>query len=164
MRHEVRSLGVSHSTIANLLTHVMIMVTGFSTLALRIASYDSVRERIPPAGSALGLRGHPAGHLEHRSGSRRGIDRAADQGGTLRINDSALIERTEIIRETGTNRSRFFSGVTDKYTWSDIGSSFLPSELVTAFLSAHFEQVGEYAKDGLLLFCRINRVSKAETP
>ena len=58
------------------------------------------------------------------------------EGGALLINDERLIERAEIIREKGTNRSRFLRGEVDKYTWVDIGSSFLPSELVAAFLEA----------------------------
>lgn len=62
------------------------------------------------------------------------------EGGALGINDPSLIERAEIIWEKGTNRSQFFRGITDKYTWVDIGSSYLPSELVTAFLYAQFEQ------------------------
>ena len=56
------------------------------------------------------------------------------EGGALLINDPALIERAEIIREKGTNRSRFFRGQVDKYTWVDLGSSFLPSELNAALL------------------------------
>lgn len=56
------------------------------------------------------------------------------EGGALIINDSSLIERAEIIREKGTNRSNFFRGQVDKYTWVDIGSSYLPSELIAAFL------------------------------
>ena len=58
------------------------------------------------------------------------------EGGALLINDERLIERAEITREKGTNRSRFLRGEVDKYTWVDIGSSFLPSELVAAFLEA----------------------------
>ena len=58
------------------------------------------------------------------------------EGGVLLINDERFIERAEIIREKGTNRSQFFRGQTDKYTWVDIGSSYLPSELVAAFLYA----------------------------
>jgi dTDP-4-amino-4,6-dideoxygalactose transaminase len=61
------------------------------------------------------------------------------EGGALLINDRALIERAEIIREKGTNRSRFFRGQVDKYTWVDIGSSYLPSEMLAAFLYAQFE-------------------------
>jgi dTDP-4-amino-4,6-dideoxygalactose transaminase len=56
------------------------------------------------------------------------------------INDPAFVERAEIIREKGTDRSRFFRGQVDKYTWVDIGSSFLPSDILAAFLFAQFEQ------------------------
>lgn len=62
------------------------------------------------------------------------------EGGALLINDPFLVERAEIIREKGTNRSRFFRGQVDKYTWVDIGSSYLPSDLLAAFLYAQFEQ------------------------
>jgi dTDP-4-amino-4,6-dideoxygalactose transaminase len=62
------------------------------------------------------------------------------EGGALLINDPALIERAEIIREKGTNRSRFFRGQIDKYTWVDIGSSYLPSDILAAFLLAQLEQ------------------------
>lgn len=61
------------------------------------------------------------------------------EGGALIINDAALIERAEIIREKGTNRSRFFRGQVDKYTWVDIGSSYLPSDILAAYLYAQFE-------------------------
>lgn len=61
------------------------------------------------------------------------------EGGALLVNDENLIERAEIIREKGTNRSQFFRGEVDKYTWVDIGSSYLPSELVAAFLYAQLE-------------------------
>lgn len=62
------------------------------------------------------------------------------EGGALLINDPALVERAEIIREKGTNRSRFFRGQVDKYTWVDIGSSYLPSDILAAFLYAQFEE------------------------
>ena len=61
------------------------------------------------------------------------------EGGALLINDDTLLERAEIIREKGTNRSRFFRGQVDKYTWVDVGSSFLPSDLIAAFLYAQLE-------------------------
>lgn len=67
----------------------------------------------------------------------------AGEGGALGINQPSLVDRAEIIWEKGTNRSQFFRGLADKYTWVDIGSSFLPSELVTAFLYAQFEQAEE---------------------
>ncbi len=61
------------------------------------------------------------------------------EGGALFINDPSLEERAEIIREKGTNRSRFFRGQVDKYTWVDIGSSYLPSEITAAVLLAQLE-------------------------
>jgi dTDP-4-amino-4,6-dideoxygalactose transaminase len=61
------------------------------------------------------------------------------EGGALLINDPALIERAEIIREKGTDRSRFFRGQVDKYSWVDLGSSYLPSDILAAFLYAQLE-------------------------
>ncbi len=61
------------------------------------------------------------------------------EGGALIINDPELVERALIIREKGTNRSQFFRGQVDKYTWVDIGSSYLPSDLLAAFLLAQLE-------------------------
>jgi len=65
------------------------------------------------------------------------------EGGALLANHASYIERAEIIREKGTNRSRFFRGQVDKYTWVDVGSSYLPSEINAAFLYAQLEQAGE---------------------
>jgi len=62
------------------------------------------------------------------------------EGGALVVNDAALFERAEIIREKGTNRSRFFRGQVDKYTWVDIGSSYLPSDMLAAYLVGQLEQ------------------------
>jgi len=62
------------------------------------------------------------------------------EGGALIINDPGLIDRAEIIREKGTNRSRFFRGQVDKYTWVDVGSSYLPSEILAAVLCAQLEE------------------------
>jgi dTDP-4-amino-4,6-dideoxygalactose transaminase len=61
------------------------------------------------------------------------------EGGAILLNDPKYVERAEIIREKGTNRSRFFRGQVDKYTWVDIGSSYLPSEINAAFLYAQLE-------------------------
>lgn len=66
------------------------------------------------------------------------------EGGALLVNgDDELVQRAEIIREKGTNRSRFLRGQVDKYTWQDVGSSYLPSELIAAFLWAQFEEIGD---------------------
>jgi dTDP-4-amino-4,6-dideoxygalactose transaminase len=61
------------------------------------------------------------------------------EGGALLINDSRYVERAEILREKGTNRSRFFRGEVDKYSWVDLGSSYLPSDILAAFLYAQLE-------------------------
>lgn len=71
------------------------------------------------------------------------------EGGALLINDAQFIERAEIIREKGTNRSRFFRGQVDKYTWVDVGSSYLPSELNAAFLYAQLENAEKINADRL---------------
>jgi dTDP-4-amino-4,6-dideoxygalactose transaminase len=63
------------------------------------------------------------------------------EGGALIVNDEGLIERAEIIREKGTNRNRFLRGQVDKYSWVDIGSSFLPSDLLAAFLLGQLEVI-----------------------
>jgi len=66
---------------------------------------------------------------------------SSGEGGALLINDEKYVERAEIIREKGTNRSKFFRGQVDKYTWCDLGSSYLPSELNAAYLFAQLEQI-----------------------
>jgi dTDP-4-amino-4,6-dideoxygalactose transaminase len=65
----------------------------------------------------------------------------AGEGGLLVINDPKLVQRAEIIREKGTNRSSFFRGEVDKYGWVDIGSSFLPSDIIAAYLFAQLENL-----------------------
>jgi dTDP-4-amino-4,6-dideoxygalactose transaminase len=86
--------------------------------------------------------GRPLGSIGHLGclsfhGTKNVI---SGEGGALLINDEAYVERAEIIREKGTNRSKFFRGEVDKYTWIDLGSSFLPSEIIGAFLFAQLEQ------------------------
>jgi dTDP-4-amino-4,6-dideoxygalactose transaminase len=61
------------------------------------------------------------------------------EGGALLVNDPRLVDRAEIIREKGTNRRQFFRGEVDKYTWVDVGSSYLPSDLLAAYLLAQLE-------------------------
>jgi dTDP-4-amino-4,6-dideoxygalactose transaminase len=68
------------------------------------------------------------------------------EGGALCINDPELIERAEIIRDKGTNRRKFFRGQVDKYTWVDVGSSYVPSEICSAFLYAQLEMLDAIAQ------------------
>ena len=86
-------------------------------------------------GKALGAIGHLGALSFHET---KNIISA--EGGALLINDPALAARAEIVREKGTNRSQFFRGRSDKYTWVDIGSSYLPGEIIAAFLWAQMEQ------------------------
>ena len=74
------------------------------------------------------------------------------EGGLLVINDEKFFNRAEIIREKGTNRSQFFRGEINKYGWVDIGSSYLPSDIIAAFLYAQLEQVEVIQKKRLLLW------------
>ncbi|MBF2073861.1 MAG: dTDP-4-amino-4,6-dideoxygalactose transaminase [Synechococcales cyanobacterium C42_A2020_086] len=86
-------------------------------------------------GKPVGSRGHVAAFSFHETKNV-----VCGEGGALAINDLELLERAEIIREKGTNRSKFFRGEVDKYTWVDVGSSFLPSDILAAFLLAQLEQ------------------------
>lgn len=86
--------------------------------------------------------GRPLGSIGHLSALsfHETKNVISGEGGALLINDERLAERAEIIREKGTNRSKFFRGQVDKYTWVDIGSSFLPGEIVAAFLAAQLDE------------------------
>ena len=86
-------------------------------------------------GRPLGSIGHMAAFSFHET---KNI--ISGEGGALMINDQRFVERAEIIREKGTNRSQFFRGQVDKYTWVDFGSSYLPSELISAFLWAQMDE------------------------
>jgi dTDP-4-amino-4,6-dideoxygalactose transaminase len=89
-------------------------------------------------GKPLGSIGHLSAFSFHET---KNI--ISGEGGMLVINDEQFTERAEIIREKGTNRSRFFRGEIDKYGWVDIGSSYLPSELISSFLYGQLEHLDE---------------------
>ncbi|KJC36678.1 TDP-4-oxo-6-deoxy-D-glucose aminotransferase [Bradyrhizobium sp. LTSP885] len=78
----------------------------------------------------------------------------AGEGGALLVNDPALVRRAEIIREKGTDRASFFRGEVDKYTWQDVGSSYLPSEINAAFLWAQLEEAERITRERLALWQR----------
>ena len=86
-------------------------------------------------GRALGSIGHLGCFSFHET---KNI--ISGEGGALLVNDPRLVDRAELIREKGTNRSRFFRGQIDKYTWVDIGSSYLPGEITAAFLWAQMQE------------------------
>ena len=92
-------------------------------------------------GKPLGGIGHLASFSFHET---KNI--ISGEGGMLVINDERFVQRAEVIREKGTNRSQFFRGEIDKYGWVDIGSSFLPSDIIAAFLYAQLENLDEIQK------------------
>lgn len=84
------------------------------------------------------------------------------EGGMLVVNDERFVLRAEIIWEKGTNRSQFFRGEVDKYGWVDIGSSFLPSEVIAAFLFAQLENLDEIQQKRKLLWNTYNELFSKE--
>ena len=117
-------------------------------------------------GRPLGSIGHMAALSFHET---KNI--IAGEGGALLINDPRFVERAEVIREKGTNRSQFFRGQVDKYTWTDFGSSYLPSELISAFLWAQMEEADSITKRRLAIwdtyhgfFAQAERSNKIRRP
>lgn len=117
-------------------------------------------------GRPLGSIGHMAALSFHET---KNI--ISGEGGALLINDPRFVERAEIIREKGTNRSQFFRGQVDKYTWVDIGSSYLPGEILAAFLWAQMEEADSITKRRLEIwanyhqwFTNLENVGKVRRP
>jgi len=79
------------------------------------------------------------------------------EGGALLVNSPHYAERAEVIREKGTNRSQFFRGQVDKYTWVDIGSSYLPGEIIAAFLAAQMEEADSITRQRLAIWNTYNQ-------
>jgi dTDP-4-amino-4,6-dideoxygalactose transaminase len=98
-------------------------------------------------GRALGSIGHLGAFSFHETKNV-----ISGEGGALLINDRRLISRAEVIREKGTNRSQFFLGQVDKYTWVDVGSSFLPGEINAAFLWAQLEEAEQITRKRINLW------------
>lgn len=100
-------------------------------------------------GRALGSIGHMSTLSFHETKNV-----VSGEGGALLINDLEFAERAEIIREKGTNRSQFFRGQVDKYTWVDVGSSYLPGEIIAAFLWAQLEDATHITTQRMVLWER----------
>ncbi|OHD97463.1 MAG: dTDP-4-amino-4,6-dideoxygalactose transaminase [Sulfurimonas sp. RIFCSPLOWO2_12_36_12] len=96
-------------------------------------------------GKALGTIGHFGTYSFHETKNYT----SAGEGGLLIINDEKFVQRAEIIREKGTNRSLFFRGMVDKYSWVDIGSSYLPNDMSAAYLWGGLERADEINDDRL---------------
>lgn len=100
-------------------------------------------------GRALGSIGHLAAYSFHETKNV-----ISGEGGALLVNDPQFTQRAEIIREKGTDRSRFFRGEVDKYTWQEAGSSFLPGEIIAAFLWAQLEEAESITRHRLAIWQR----------
>lgn len=100
-------------------------------------------------GRALGAIGHLGAYSFHETKNV-----ISGEGGALLVTDPALAGRAEVIREKGTDRSRFFRGEVDKYTWQEVGSSFLPGELIAAFLWAQLEEADAITRQRLVSWNR----------
>jgi dTDP-4-amino-4,6-dideoxygalactose transaminase len=98
-------------------------------------------------GKPLGAIGHLGAYSFHETKNV-----ISGEGGALIVNDERFVNRAEIIREKGTNRSQFFRGQIDKYTWVDIGSSFLPSEIMAAFLWAQLQEADDITQKRLAIW------------
>jgi dTDP-4-amino-4,6-dideoxygalactose transaminase len=98
-------------------------------------------------GRPLGSIGHLGAYSFHET---KNI--ISGEGGALLVNDERFTERAEIIREKGTNRSQFFRGQVDKYTWVDVGSSYLPGEIIAAFLWAQMEEADSITRRRLAIW------------
>jgi len=100
-------------------------------------------------GKSLGAYGHLSAFSFHET---KNI--SCGEGGMLVVNDARFIKRAEIIREKGTNRSAFFRGEIDKYGWSDIGSSFLPSDILAAYLWAQLQEYDKIISERMRIWSR----------
>jgi len=110
-------------------------------------------------GVMASYKGRPLGSLGHMGAlsfhETKNI--ISGEGGALLVNDARFVERAEIIRDKGTNRSQFFRGQVDKYTWVDIGSSYLPGEIIAAFLWAQMEEADSITKRRLDLWAHYHQ-------
>lgn len=108
-------------------------------------------------GKPLGTIGHLGTYSFHETKNYT----SGGEGGLLLINDERFLQRAEVIREKGTNRSQFFRGQVDKYTWVDLGSSYLPSELQAAYLWGQLEKADEINQNRLTTWNVYNKAFQA---
>ena len=103
-------------------------------------------------GKPLGSIGHLGAYSFHET---KNI--ISGEGGALLVNDERFVERAEMIREKGTNRGQFFRGQVDKYTWVDVGSSYLPGEVIAAFLWAQMEEADQITRQRLAIWHKYHK-------
>lgn len=140
-----------------------IVVVHYAGMACDMEAIQSIAERhrlmlIEDAAQAIGAayRGRPLGSFGQLAALsfHETKNLISGEGGALLVNAPELAARAEMVREKGTNRSAYFRGEVDKYTWVEIGSSFLPSDIIAAFLWAQFEQSESIARRRIDLWRR----------
>ena len=146
---------VHYAGIACDMDTIMNLASRYNLLVIEDAAQaiDSYYTNEKGVRKALGSIGHLAAFSFHET---KNI--ISGEGGLLAINDERFIKRSEIIWEKGTNRAEFFRGEVNKYGWVDIGSSFLPSELIAAFLWAQFESLDAIQEKRKLIWNTYNRI------
>lgn len=146
--------GMDEDTLEDLITHrtKAIVPVHYAGVACDMDKIMNLAERynllvIEDAAQAVesSYKGRPLGSIGHMAtfSFHETKNIIAGEGGLLAVNDCRFIDRSEIIWEKGTNRAEFFRGEVNKYQWVDIGSSFLPSEMIAAFLWAQLENIEE---------------------
>jgi len=127
---------ISKRTRAIVVVHYAGVACEMDAIMAIAARYDLVVIEDAAQGVMSAYQGRPLGSIGHLAAFsfHETKNVIAGEGGALLINDGHFVERAEILWEKGTDRSRFFRGEVDKYTWVDVGSSFLPGELIAAFL------------------------------
>lgn len=159
--------GIDEDTIESLITDntKAIVVVHYAGVACDMDKVMDIAKRnnlfvIEDAAQAIDsfYKGKPLGSIGHLGAFsfHETKNVISGEGGMLVINDPQFFERAEIIREKGTNRSKFFRGEVDKYNWVDIGSSFLPSDIIAAFLFAQLENIDYIQKKRTLLWDTYN--------
>lgn len=127
---------VHYAGVACEMDTIMALATKYNLLAIEDAAQGVMSSY---KGKALGTIGHMGAYSFHETKNFT----SGGEGGLFIVNDEKFASRAEIVREKGTNRSQYFRGMVDKYTWVDIGSSFLPSDLTAAYLWGQLEIADE---------------------
>lgn len=133
---------VHYAGVACEMDTIMLLAAKYNLLVIEDAAQGMMSTY---KGKALGTIGHLGTYSFHETKNYT----SGGEGGLLLINDERFIERAEVIREKGTNRSQFFRGQVDKYTWVGLGSSYLPSEIQAAYLWGQLEKADEINQNRL---------------
>ncbi|GGI82033.1 dTDP-4-amino-4,6-dideoxygalactose transaminase [Legionella impletisoli] len=147
---------ITHKTKAIVPVHYAGVACEMDTIMAIADKYNLLVIEDAAQGVMSSYKGRPLGSIGHLGcySFHETKNIISGEGGALIINDLSLSERAEVIREKGTNRSKFFRGQVDKYTWVDIGSSYLPGEIIAAFLWAQIQEAEDITETRANLWLR----------